>query len=93
MWSRVHRHLSQDLAAAARDRGCLRDKLKLLPPENPAANAVANGEAEIGMTQISEILPYTGAEWSARSPKRFSSPRRLRPPSGRTRGNRKPPMH
>jgi molybdate transport system substrate-binding protein len=40
----------------------LKDKLKLLPPENPAAYAVANGEAEIGMTQISEILPYTGAE-------------------------------
>ena len=40
----------------------LKDKIKLLPPENPAANAVANGEAEIGMTQISEILPYAGAE-------------------------------
>jgi molybdate transport system substrate-binding protein len=40
----------------------LKDKLKLLPPENPAAHAVANGEAEIGMTQISEILPYAGAE-------------------------------
>jgi len=40
----------------------LKAKLKLLPPENPAANAVANGEAEIGMTQISEILPYAGAE-------------------------------
>ena len=40
----------------------LKAKLKLLPPENPAANAVANGEVEIGMTQISEILPYAGAE-------------------------------
>jgi molybdate transport system substrate-binding protein len=40
----------------------LKDKLKLLPPENPAAQAIANGEAEIGMTQISEILPYAGAE-------------------------------
>lgn len=40
----------------------LKDKTKLLPPENPAAKAVANGEAEIGMTQISEILPYAGAE-------------------------------
>jgi len=37
-------------------------KIKLLPPENPAAHAIANGEAEIGMTQISEILPYPGAE-------------------------------
>ena len=27
-----------------------------------AAEAVANGEAEIGFTQISEILPYAGAE-------------------------------
>ena len=40
----------------------LKDKIKRLPPENPAAHAVANGEAEIGMTQISEILPYAGAE-------------------------------
>ncbi len=47
----------------------LKDKLKLLPPENPAAKAVANGEAEIGMTQISEILPYTGAELVGPFPK------------------------
>ena len=40
----------------------LKNKTKLLPPENPAANAVANGKAESGMTQISEILPYAGAE-------------------------------
>jgi molybdate transport system substrate-binding protein len=40
----------------------LKGKVVLLPPENPAAHAVANGEAEIGMTQISEILPYAGAE-------------------------------
>src|SRR5262249_42298482 len=40
----------------------LKAKTKLLPPSNPAAHAVANGEAEIGMTQISEILPYPGAE-------------------------------
>jgi molybdate transport system substrate-binding protein len=40
----------------------LQAKTKLLPPSNPAAFAVANGEAEIGMTQISEILPYPGAE-------------------------------
>lgn len=40
----------------------LKGKTKLRPPSNPAAHAVANGEAEIGMTQISEILPYPGAE-------------------------------
>ena len=40
----------------------LKARTKLLPPSNPAAFAVANGEAEIGMTQISEILPYAGAE-------------------------------
>jgi molybdate transport system substrate-binding protein len=40
----------------------LQSKLKPLPPSNPAAHAVANGEAEIGMTQVSEILPYSGAE-------------------------------
>jgi molybdate transport system substrate-binding protein len=40
----------------------IKSKVKPLPPENPAAKAIANGEAEIGMTQISEILPYAGAE-------------------------------
>jgi molybdate transport system substrate-binding protein len=40
----------------------LNAKTKLLPLGNPVALAVANGEAEIGMTQISEILPYAGAE-------------------------------
>jgi molybdate transport system substrate-binding protein len=40
----------------------LKSKTKLLPGSNPAAHAVANGEVEIGMTQISEILPYAGAE-------------------------------
>jgi molybdate transport system substrate-binding protein len=40
----------------------LKNKIVLLPPENPAAHAIANGEAEIGMTQISEIMPYAGAD-------------------------------
>jgi molybdate transport system substrate-binding protein len=40
----------------------LKDKIKLLPLGSPVALAIANGDAEIGMTQISEILPYTGAE-------------------------------
>jgi molybdate transport system substrate-binding protein len=40
----------------------LKPKIKALPSTNPAAHAVANGEAEIGMTQISEILPYPGAD-------------------------------
>jgi molybdate transport system substrate-binding protein len=40
----------------------VQSKLKVLPATNPAANAVANGEAELGITQISEILPYAGAE-------------------------------
>jgi molybdate transport system substrate-binding protein len=40
----------------------VQSKLKVLPASNPAANAVANGEAELGITQISEILPYAGAE-------------------------------
>ncbi len=57
--------LLQRLGIAA----ALKDKLKLLPPENPAANAIANGEAEIGMTQISEILPYAGAELVGPFPK------------------------
>jgi molybdate transport system substrate-binding protein len=40
----------------------VKSKVKQLPASNPAANAVANGEAELGITQISEILPYAGAE-------------------------------
>jgi molybdate transport system substrate-binding protein len=39
----------------------LRERLRPLPPEKSAAQAVAVGEAEIGLTQISEILPYAGA--------------------------------
>ena len=38
------------------------NKIKHLPPEKGPAQAVADGEAEIGLTQISEILPYPGAE-------------------------------
>jgi molybdate transport system substrate-binding protein len=49
--------------------GAVRDKLRPLPVENPAANAVARGEAEIGITQISEILPYPGAELAGPLPK------------------------
>jgi molybdate transport system substrate-binding protein len=40
----------------------IRPKLKPQPTSNPAAKAVANGEAELGITAISEILPYAGAE-------------------------------
>jgi molybdate transport system substrate-binding protein len=40
----------------------VKSKLKPQPTSNPAAQAVANGEAELGITQISEILPYAGAE-------------------------------
>jgi molybdate transport system substrate-binding protein len=40
----------------------VKSKLKPLPASNPAANAVANGEAELGITQVSEILPYAGAQ-------------------------------
>jgi len=36
-------------------------KGKLIPVK-AAGEAVANGEAEIGFTQVSEILPYAGAE-------------------------------
>ena len=40
----------------------IKPKLKPQPTSNPTAKAVANGEAEIGITAISEILPYAGAE-------------------------------
>jgi molybdate transport system substrate-binding protein len=36
----------------------VKGKLKPQPTSNPAAKAVANGEAELGFTQVSEILPY-----------------------------------
>ncbi len=37
-------------------------KLRSLRPSQGPAEAVADGEAEIGLTQISEILPYEGVE-------------------------------
>ena len=37
-------------------------KPKLKPLQGAAGEAAAAGEVEIGMTQISEILPYSGAE-------------------------------
>ena len=40
----------------------LEGKLRRLRPQQGPAQAVADGEAEIGLTQISEILPYAGAE-------------------------------
>jgi molybdate transport system substrate-binding protein len=40
----------------------LRDKIAHLPPDKGPAQAVADGEAEMALTQISEILPFAGAE-------------------------------
>jgi len=40
----------------------LKPKLKPIPGTTSAAYVVAQGEAEIGITQVSEILPYPGAE-------------------------------
>lgn len=40
----------------------LKPKLKMLAASVGAGGAVANGEVEIGMTQIPEILSYAGAE-------------------------------
>jgi molybdate transport system substrate-binding protein len=40
----------------------LTGKLRPLRLEQGPAQAVADGDAEIGLTQISEILPYAGAE-------------------------------
>jgi molybdate transport system substrate-binding protein len=39
--------------------GAIKDKLKSV---KAAGEAVANGEAEIGFTQVSEILPFEGAD-------------------------------
>jgi len=49
----------------------LKPKLKLLP--GASGEAVANGEVEIGMTQISEILPYAGAELAGPLPPEIQS--------------------
>ena len=40
----------------------LAGKIRRLRPEQGPAQAVADGEAEIALTQISEILPFAGAE-------------------------------
>lgn len=40
----------------------IHDRVRLLPADNPAAKAVAAGEVSLGMTQISEILPWRGAQ-------------------------------
>src|SRR6202035_600931 len=40
----------------------VKPQLKSLATSIPAAHAVANGEAELGITAISEILPHKGAD-------------------------------
>ncbi len=50
----------------------VRDKIRFLPPEIPAAKAVADGQAELGITQVSEILPYAGAELVGPLPKEIA---------------------
>ena len=52
------RHLSQRCLTS---RHAEQIKGKLISVK-AAGEAVANGEAEIGFTQISEVLPYAGAE-------------------------------
>jgi ABC-type molybdate transport system, periplasmic component len=69
----------------------LKSKTKLLPPSNPAAHAVANGEAEIGMTQISEICLMPAPSWSGHCRRRSSSPVSIRPPSAPVPRSRTPP--
>jgi molybdate transport system substrate-binding protein len=51
----------------------VKPKLKPQPTSNPAAKPVANGEAELGITTISEILPYTGAEVAGPLPAEIQS--------------------
>jgi len=48
----------------------IKDKLK---PVKAAGEAVANGEAEIGFTQVSEILPYPSAEVGGMLPAEIQS--------------------
>jgi len=49
----------------------LKPRLKLL--QGGVGEAVTNGEVEIGMTQISEILPYPGAELAGPLPPEIQS--------------------
>jgi molybdate transport system substrate-binding protein len=46
----------------------MKDKIRPLRPDQGPAQAVADGEAEIALTQISEILPFAGAELVGRLP-------------------------
>jgi molybdate transport system substrate-binding protein len=48
-------------------------KPRLKPLQGAAGEAAATGEVEIGMTQISEILPYTGAELAGPLPPEIQS--------------------
>jgi len=45
-----------------REDGAGRDRAAVREVERAQADAVASGEAELGFTQISEILPVAGAE-------------------------------
>jgi molybdate transport system substrate-binding protein len=47
----------------------MKDKIRPLRPDQGPAQAVADGEAEIALTQISEILPFAGAELVDRLPR------------------------
>ncbi len=49
----------------------LKPKLKLL--KGPVGEAASSGEVELGMTQISEILPYPGAELAGPLPSDIQS--------------------
>ena len=69
----------------------LKGKTKLLPPSNPAAHAVANGEAEIGMTRSAKSCPMPTPSWSVHCRRRSNSPRCSRPRSGPVPRSRKPP--
>ena len=55
---RPDRHLSERPVRAARHRRELKSKIRL----GRGAEMVGEGKAEIGLTQISEILPVAGAE-------------------------------
>ena len=46
----------------------MKDKIRPLRPDQGPAQAVADGEAEIALTQLSEILPFAGAELVGRLP-------------------------
>ena len=45
--------------------GSIKAKTKLTPPSKPLQDFVVSGGADFGLTQITEVMPTPGSNWSA----------------------------